>query len=490
MRGVEVRCVGVPAFFVGALLLAPAQLAAQDDARIILNPAALEDDLLEFQSELEARWAYVETNGVDLEAAVERVRVQAGDAGISVQELSIELEKIIALFIDGHAGVRNADYTGGHLPILVSLSADRLLAYQEDRRSLVDPHHPYLVEIDGLPVDEWLRAAQAFHPTGSAQYRRRQGARMLRRLQFLRGELQRPKAPAAEIGLSNHDGSSTAKLTVQISDDQPQYGTWPMKGSALLPGDIGYLRISAMRDWQMGEIDQWMSHFRDAKGLIVDVRGNGGGSRDALRALFPYLMGEDDRPWVMNIGKFRLHEDREPHHMTRRFMYPADSVHWTAAERESIEEFMVNWQPEWVPPATKFSDWHFMVMSRRINPRAYHFDKPVVILLDYSCFSATDIFVSAFKGWPSVTLVGTPSGGGSALSDSFELSKSHLRIRHASMASFQRSGRLHDGNGTEPDIRVEPAPEFFLKHGRDNQLETALQVLGDSGDTAVVEGGN
>jgi len=490
MRVLNVRSLYFLAAFTAVLIVPPGQVAAQDDAQVILTPAALEADLLEFQSELEARWAYVETNGVDLTTAIERVRVAAGDDGISVQELGIELEKIIALFIDGHAGVRNADYPGGYLPVLVSLSGDRLVAYHEDRRSLVNPHHPYLIEIDGLPVEEWLRVAQAFHPSGSAQYRRRQSARMLRRLQFLRGELQRPLTPTAVVVLSDDDGTSTAAHTVEISSSQPQYGTWPMKGSALLPGDIGYLRISAMRDWQAGEIDQWMNHFRDAKGLIVDVRGNGGGSRDALRALFPYLMGEADRPWVMNIGKFRLHEDREPHHMTRRFMYPADSVHWTAAERESIEELMVNWQPEWVPPAKKFSDWHFMVMSRRINPNAYHFAKPVVVLLDYSCFSATDIFVSAFKGWPNVTLVGTPSGGGSALSETFELANSHLRIRHASMASFQRSGRLHDGNGTEPDVRVEPDPDYFLKHGRDNQLETALEVLKGNEESTTVEGSN
>jgi len=50
------------------------------------------------------------------------------------------------------------------------------------------------------------------------------------------------------------------------------------------------------------------------------------------------------------------------------------------------------------------------------------------------------------------------------------------------MVSYQRSGLRHDGNGTEPDLRVEPDPEFFLKQGRDNQLETALEVLrgGDS----------
>ena len=47
----------------------------------------------------------------------------------------------------------------------------------------------------------------------------------------------------------------------------------------------------------------------------------------------------------------------------------------------------------------------------------------------------------------------------------------------ASMASFQWTGRLYDGNGTQPDILVHPDPEAFLIGGRDNVLERALQIL-------------
>jgi hypothetical protein len=44
----------------------------------------------------------------------------------------------------------------------------------------------------------------------------------------------------------------------------------------------------------------------------------------------------------------------------------------------------------------------------------------------------------------------------------------------ASMASFQISGRLHDGNGTQPDVVVVPEPEYFLAGGEDNILQAAL----------------
>ena len=44
------------------------------------------------------------------------------------------------------------------------------------------------------------------------------------------------------------------------------------------------------------------------------------------------------------------------------------------------------------------------------------------------------------------------------------------------MVSFQSDGRLFDGNGVLPDVRVEPAPEFYIG-GRDNALEEAVKRI-------------
>src|SRR5690606_15679039 len=105
--------------------------------------------------------------------------------------------------------------------------------------------------------------------------------------------------------------------------------------------------------------------------------------------------------------------------------------------------------------------------------------RPVTVLMDAGCFSATDVFLSALKGLPNVTLVGEASSGGSARAQVVELPASGLKARFASMASFQASGELFDGRGVQPDVQVTPAPDYFLEGGRDLALERALGLVLD-----------
>jgi C-terminal processing protease CtpA/Prc len=241
---------------------------------------------------------------------------------------------------------------------------------------------------------------------------------------------------------------------------------------------VGYLRLGEMDEVAVEEVATWMPRFASTRGLIVDVRGNTGGSRDALRALFPYLMSAGDPPRVVNAAKYRLHPQRGEDHLGgSRYMFRADSPQWTPAEREAIARFRETFEPQWTPPAEEFSDWHYLVMSREMNPGAFTYGRPVVVLLDENAFSATDIFLSAMKGWPGVTLVGTPSGGGSARTESFLLPLSGLEVTLGSMASFQWTGQLYDGNGIHPDVLVYPDAEYFIEGGRDNVLDRALELL-------------
>ena len=75
-----------------------------------------------------------------------------------------------------------------------------------------------------------------------------------------------------------------------------------------------------------------------------------------------------------------------------------------------------------------------------------------------------------------VTLVGTPSGGGSGRTEGYGLAASGLRIRLSSMASFRPDGKLYDGNGIQPDIVVKPARGDWIGKG-DAQLDKALELL-------------
>jgi len=70
-----------------------------------------------------------------------------------------------------------------------------------------------------------------------------------------------------------------------------------------------------------------------------------------------------------------------------------------------------------------------------------------------------------------------PTGGGSGAQRVKTLNHSQLRLGLSSMASFQKDGKLFDGNGVEPDIFIEPLPEYFLKNGPDNVLHKAIQYI-------------
>ena len=117
-----------------------------------------------------------------------------------------------------------------------------------------------------------------------------------------------------------------------------------------------------------------------------------------------------------------------------------------------------------------------MLLDRKPAAHAYVYRERAVILMDGGCFSATDIFLGAFKGWPGVTLVGTPSGGGSGRVRRVTLAASGLEITLSTMASFQANGKLYDGNGIHPDVVVEPDMGDWYGKG-DKQLQAALKLL-------------
>ena len=90
--------------------------------------------------------------------------------------------------------------------------------------------------------------------------------------------------------------------------------------------------------------------------MVVDVRGNGGGSRDALRALLPALMEPDASPRVVNVAAYRAWKGFPDDHLAARHLFPVSSKNWTHAEREALDSFMPGFQPEWQLPQEEFSE--------------------------------------------------------------------------------------------------------------------------------------
>ncbi len=441
-------------------------------------PEAAKDlDQLEYL--LKSRHSYLKRRDVDHEKILDAIRAGLGD-GISLLDFGLQLEKAIALLGDGHARVRGPSLRGNHfLPFLIDRAGDCYVAFEPDRSGFVLDGAPRVTRIDDVAIDRWVEAASRYAPRVAEHFVRRCALRTLRNVNLVRHELGLKFSRKVEVTFASLDGRAVKKGLFDLETRKALHGVWPRARSRLLDGaKIGYLRIPEMNSGAAVLVREMMHSFRECSGLIVDVRGNGGGSRDAIRALFPFLTDARTAPHVANVAAYRLADDFPLDHLEARFMHRPGAGLWTAAQRRAIERCRGAFTPEWALPAGEFSDWHYFVLDRSLDPGAFHFAGPVAVLIDENCFSATDIFVGALKGWRNVVLVGLPTGGGSGRSMTVQLHHSRITGKLSSMASFRPDGKLYDGNGIEPDVRVDRTAADLI--GRtDTQLDRARAFLLD-----------
>jgi C-terminal processing protease CtpA/Prc len=300
----------------------------------------------------------------------------------------------------------------------------------------------------------------------------------LRQVDYWRSQMKLPKKDSVVVELSDRKGKTQKVLTLPLVKLLPAISAWPSSGSRVLDMNVGYLRLATMREGpSLGEIKLWMPKFRATSGLIVDVRDNNGGDRAALLALYSYLAAQKDPPHVFNAAAYRLHKLHQENYLAENHhMFRANASEWSPTERRAVATFARTFKPQWTLPPGDFSDWHYMALSRLDDPEIYHYDKPVIVLMNAKCFSATDIFLAGLKGLKQVRLLGMPSSGGSAYSQEIVLGATPLRVRIGTMASFQADGKLFDTNGIQPNIRVEAVPEYFIG-GRDNVLDQAVRLI-------------
>jgi peptidase S41-like protein len=461
-------------------LAEPLSLSDWSDAPAITREQA-EQDLDQLEWLVRHRYSYRTLNQVDVAACFDAARLGLRDQ-VAVPEFELTLRKLLARFGDGHtrvdasiARLLPAEYA----PFLVEHCAEGTVALRPDRSGLIDPAFPVLVELDGVPLDRWRTAAKSIEARGADHTNRRRSERGLRYLGWLRAELGLARSKTVQVTLANAAGERVTH-ELPVSQRKPNYGAWPSSKTGMLEGDIGYLRVERMDGERavIRELQEQLDRLADARGLIIDVRDNGGGSRDILRSIAPRLIDPAAEPLVVNVAAYRLAPGEEPvrdgGYLENRYLFPAGWSGWTALERAAIARCAKGFEPDWRLPQGEFSEWHYMVVSPA--PAAQHFAGPVCVLVDEDCFSATDVFLGALTQLPQVTLVGRASGGGSGRSRGFRLAHSGIRVRLSSMASFRPDGRRYDGRGIEVDVPVTPpATDYFS--ATDADLEAARRSI-------------
>lgn len=467
----------------GLLLFSPRLVHAQpSDARtpvVAAAPASLSQadalaDLAAFGQRLREEAAYLDLHQAKPFEAIEALR-QRLPARIGVADFARELQKILAPIGDCHSGVFHkalADEPSLWLPFRLAAAQGGIIAVTREYTSFVEPDFPYLVALDGRPLKDWLDAALVYAPIGSASQNLFESFNGIRRIDILRRDLGIAAQSDVRVTFANTAGA-TKSVTLPGRTVFSSLAKISLGDSRRI-GDLGYLRLPAMDDKLIPEAKRRMEEFRDTAGLIIDVRGNGGGRYGLMRALFGYFRPADAGPFVCNIAAYRLAPHFQTNHIEGRPTYRRDWSGWSGPDRAAIDAALANFRPRFNLPAGQFSEWHFMLL--RQETFHFHYDKPVIVLCDAFCISATDGFLAAFAELPNVTLMGVGSRGGSGSFRSSALPRSKIDVRLSTMASFRPNGATFEGHGVAVDVVAQPPPADFIT-GKDSVLAQAVQRL-------------
>jgi hypothetical protein len=449
-------------------------------------------DIDELEHRLLDQSSYLTRLGFDYNKALEDLR-RSIDAGTQPDRFIARIQKLVMQIGDCHASVRSGVELprSGFLPLRPADTTIGVAALRINVNQLLDHRCPYLESIDGVPLERWLYAASRYVPRGSPQLVRRRSLEWLGALDLLREELNLPAGEIVAIGLRSSDGQEHATQRLRVTNQEYRLAQVRSRPTRLLEGNIGYLLIPAMDDRLVEPTVAKIKSFRNTRGLIIDIRNNEGGTYGLMRGIYGFFIPANADPHVTNIAAYRLSASFARDHIEYRPTYRADWEGWSDRERAAIQRALATFKPEWLPPEGKFSEWHYMILSRERNGRGdsaptipaggsgkdyFFYNKPVVILSNAGSFSAADGFLNAFADLPQVTIVGESSAGGSGATRQFQLPRTRLLIALSSMASFRPNGRLFDGNGIEVDVAVKPAVEDYTTDA-DTVLARGIDVI-------------
>jgi hypothetical protein len=468
-----------------------------------IKGSPLLDDLDQFRSLLNREWMLSNLNDADFGAAIDAI-AQDAPAGMTLAELTIRLQRVLAMGSDGHAEM--GQFSGAMQTVrgvrpdfLIDMSGDGYTAYRvehaaggpvnpalEHRFVPLKEGYPHLLAIDGKPIAEWVRAASPYIYKGPAPAVRWRAMRILQELPFLRREMGLPDAPAIRARLASPDGEAEVEIEAPTNPYQRWHFAVPRPDWRILDGNIGHLWIKDPASGGAEAIVRGMPELRDTRGLIIDLRDNGGGAGlDTLQLICGYLL-PPDHP---RIAAGRIIHWQGDRWSTNTGEISTETEGLSAEGRRFLEAFERRFERRWQPPKGRPTESRTVFLARAEAepnlfpynhdrwPKSSPYTAPVVVLFNHRCFSAAEIFLAGIREAPGVTLVGSAStAGGGGSSELYRLRHSGLDVILSHAVFVRRDDTPIDGRGIVPDVVVEPDADYYLG-GRDRMLERAVDVL-------------
>lgn len=238
----------------------------------------------------------------------------------------------------------------------------------------------------------------------------------------------------------------------------------------LLEENIGYIDFRSMRDLKAFEkfLKQTFEqmHETGVRGLIVDLRKNGGGSTTLGRALLSYIT---DKPYRF-VARMEWKVSRQLKQHLRNFL-PA-WVRWLP-----LQYVHPMGRKIWTTPEGEIAVWQSEPERPPANP--LRFEGPVCVLIGPSTFSSAMKLANAIADFDLATLIGEETGGNpNAFGESyiFDLPNTWLQVTVSTKRFVRANGDAASRGGVMPHIKIEQSVEDLTK-GVDTTLEFAKKWI-------------
>ena len=197
----------------------------------------------------------------------------------------------------------------------------------------------------------------------------------------------------------------------------------------VLDDNIGYIRCASFESAiGEGNLDEALSYLLLCRGLIIDIRGNGGGDLTTAERLAARFVQEKTLVGYMQHKTGTGHSDFSE--MKEMYLEPSSNVRW---------------------------------------------HKKVCVLTNRSVYSAANAFAVWMHCLPGVTLIGDHTGGGSGMPMSNSLPNG-WSVRYSACPMYDHN-RQQTEFGIAPDVKVSLVNDITIGSYQDDIIEAARQLL-------------
>jgi carboxyl-terminal processing protease len=362
--------------------------------------------------EVDWRYSYLGIKQIDWPAQKATFRPLA-EAAADDESFYKVLQEMLATLKDGHTHL--ASYPGMK-PVLgtgldLVMAEGQFVVADESQVAPAVKRGDVAVAVDGRPVAD---VAADLRKLTSASTEAQMERHLAQRL------LWGPKGSQVNVTLRRPDGQT---YDLQLSRDfQPGPGVTFMQRQ--IEG-FGYIKVGQLGGDVVAHFDKALESHRNAPGLILDLRGNGGGNDTLAEAMSGRLI-QQETPWA---------------------------------------KIQLRMAPFWSPK-----------ISRKVAPRGeWQYTGPVVMLIDGGVFSSADFFAGGLARSGRVKAVGSPTAGGSGNPVWLTL-PGGAKVAISRWIEYFADGTPVEGNGTHPDVEVRPTIAD-ISAGRDPALQKAVELL-------------